>query len=75
MGVDRPALLFVGRGLGHPAWLYSADGYPVGYGRAGSTRRGPPLMDATSDFRPPAASTEWPPGPVVLGVAWEPSDS
>ena len=51
-----------------------AYGYPDGYGRAGSTRRWPPLMDSTSDFRPPAASAEWPYGPVVLGVAWEPSE-
>lgn len=31
-------------------------------------------MDPTSDFRLPESSTAWPYGPVVLGVAWEPSE-
>lgn len=54
--------------------LIPANGYPDGYGRAGRTRYGPPLMNATGHERPAAAVREWPPGPVVLGVAWEPSE-
>ena len=32
-------------------------------------------MDTPRDLRPPPADTERPPGPVVLGVGWEPSPS
>ena len=32
-------------------------------------------MDPAGHDRPAAADRDWPPGPVVLGVAWEPSDS
>lgn len=32
-------------------------------------------MDSCDHNRPAAAGREWPPGPVVLGVAWKPSDS
>ena len=31
-------------------------------------------MDSSCDDRPSAAGNEWPAGPVVLGVAWEPSE-
>lgn len=55
--------------------LIAGNGYPVDYGRAGSTRYGPPLMDSPGHERPAAADRQWPPGPVVLGVAWEPSES
>ncbi|HSL36876.1 MAG TPA: universal stress protein, partial [Arthrobacter sp.] len=55
--------------------LIPHNGYPDDYGRAGSTRYGPPLMDSTGHDRPAAADREWRPGPVVLGVAWEPSES
>ena len=30
-------------------------------------------MGSSRDYRPPAAGKDWPDGPVVLGVAWEPS--
>ena len=55
--------------------LIPDNDYPVDYGRAGSTRFGSPLMDSTGHDRPATADREWPPGPVVLGVAWEPSAS
>ena len=32
-------------------------------------------MDPSGDGRPPVAEREWPSGPVVLGVAWEPAES
>lgn len=32
-------------------------------------------MDSTGHDRPAAVDREWPPGPVVLGVAWQPSES
>lgn len=55
--------------------LAPRTGYPFGYGRTGSPPYGRPLMNSTGSSRPTAAGREWPPGPVVLGAPWKPSES